>query len=163
MTKKKLSKKRSLDKDNNASQKRGYKPMERAQIWSIDVLLATVIFISIMIIFYVTIHTGSKPTIEDLQAEAAYLKTEFEQNRDYSFITEDQINSTKFEQFVDATTLKYEDVKDDLGIKGDFCIYLEDENGNLVIIRNSTGANLTGVGNENINISGTLCGKPKDW
>ncbi len=54
--------------------------MERAQIWSIDVLLAVVIFISIIMIFYVTLGSNDKLSIKELQGEASKLRVELEKN-----------------------------------------------------------------------------------
>ena len=139
------------------SEKRGSEKMERAQIWSIDVLLAVVIFISIMIIFYVTITANDKPSIKDLQSEANFLSTELEKNPTYSFISNDVVDNKRLGTFVDAASSQYDLVKQELGVKGDFCIYFEDENGNLILLQD----NRTGVGSGNINISDTPCGQAK--
>ena len=131
--------------------------MGRGQIWSIDVLLAVVIFVSIMIIFYVTITANSRPSIKDLQSEATFLKTELENNPTYSFMKQDEVNNTKLDQFVDVASIDYESVKEELGVRGDFCIYLEDENGNLVLLKD----NRTGIGSGAVNITDTPCGQKK--
>ena len=49
--------------------------------------------------------------------------------------------------------LSYHELKSRLRMEGDFCIYFEDEKGNIVLINNS----YKGIGASNINISGTPC------
>jgi hypothetical protein len=140
----------------------GKEQMERAQVWSIDVLLAVVIFLSIIMIFYVSLNSQSKPNIRDLQSEAGFLRTQLEVSQDFAFLTQDQINDTKFQQFADVVTNDYDDTKQKLGMRSDFCIYMEDEDGNLIILKNSAGDNLTGMGSQAINISDTPCGQAQN-
>jgi hypothetical protein len=135
--------------------------MKSAQVWSVDILLALAIFISVLIIFYVTMIVHQKPNIRGLQSDAGFLKMEFEMNPAYSFLNGNTINSSRLEQFADAAVSRYGALKEEFGITGDFCIYFEDEDGNLIILRNSTGSNLTGVGSGSINISNTPCGQAK--
>ncbi|MBN1792727.1 hypothetical protein JW826_03515 [Candidatus Woesearchaeota archaeon] len=136
---------------------RGQEKMERAQIWSIDVLLAVVIFISIMIIFYVTINAKETPSLKDLQTEAKFIDAELEKNEGIAFIENDVVDSAKLDAFTQEASVNYDDVKEELGIVGDFCIYFEDENGYLIVLED----NRTGIGTgELVNISDVPCGTP---
>lgn len=151
--KRRVSKKRGKPRVN-FSERRKKEEMERGQVWSVDVLLGVVIFVSVILIFYVTISAKQKPGIEDLEIEASNLKTEFEKNYELGFIKADEVNETKFEEFVNLTEKNYSEVKQKLGIKGEFCIFYEDNDGNIILIGNKTG-----VGNSSkIYIAGTLCG-----
>ena len=128
--------------------------MNKGQVWSIDILLAMVIFVSIMIIFYVTITKNDQPQLKDLESEAGGIKALLETNPDYSFMTDNTVNEARLNSFINETAANYQQVKQDLGVRGDFCIYLEDENGNLVLLQ----GNRTGIGSPDINITGQPCG-----
>ncbi|MFH0870204.1 MAG: hypothetical protein V1866_04060 [archaeon] len=160
MIKNKVSKKRVRAKEQvslkEQSSERRDGEMDRAQVWSIDVLLAVVIFISIILIFYVTISSKQGPKLNGLQQEAASLKAELEKNPGLSFLDADDINYTRLQNFSDEVSINYSDVKEKLGIRGEFCIFYEDEQGNLVLIDNRTG-----IGSGDVNISGTPCGQKK--
>jgi hypothetical protein len=65
-------------------------------------------------------------------------------------VDNNQVNISKFNEL---KNLSYDDLKSALRISGDFCIYLEDEKGNIVLINNS----YKGIGSPNINLSGTPC------
>jgi hypothetical protein len=49
--------------------------------------------------------------------------------------------------------LSYDELKRALKIEGDFCIYLENEMGYVIVLNNS----YKGIGSPNINISKTPC------
>jgi hypothetical protein len=130
--------------------------MERGQVWSVDVLLAVVIFVSVILIFYVTMSSRQKPDIKELQAESSSLKLELEKNNELSFILNDQVDELKFQAFMDDVSTNYTAVKQKLGVKGDFCIFYEDAEGNIIPIGNNL---LVGVGNGNISIGIDPCGQ----
>lgn len=158
MTKRRFSKKRVRAKEQVSSKEQastgGAEEMDRAQVWSIDVLLAVVIFISIILIFYVTISSNQSPKLKGLEQDAANLKSELEKHPELSFLDSGEINYTKLQNFSDEVSVNYTDVKERLGIRGEFCIFYEDEQGNLVLVDNRTG-----IGSGDVNISGTPCGQ----
>ncbi len=154
----KISKKRELPvseasrlrrKDTRRKEK-----MERGQVWSVDVLLAVVIFISVILVFYVTMTSKQKEGLGDLESEASDLRVALEQNRDFGFIQSDEVDDDKFQAFTGNTTDNYEALKNQLGIKGEFCVFLEDSDGRIVFIDNKPG-----VGNSSILIDGYPCGQ----
>jgi len=150
----KISKKRELSV-SGASGLRRKEKMERGQVWSVDVLLAVVIFISVILVFYVTMTAKQKEGLGDLEAEASDLKVALEQNRDFGFIQSDGVDDAKFQAFVGNTTYNYETLKNQLGIKGEFCVFFEDADGRIVFIDNKPG-----IGNASIVIDGHPCGVP---
>jgi len=50
--------------------------------------------------------------------------------------------------------MEYDDVKESLGIKNDFCLYFEDEQGNIVQVDHIS----RGIGYNKIHVSGMPCG-----
>jgi len=150
----KVSKKRGKSYPVVSKNKR-HEEMERGQVWSVDVLLAVVIFISVIIIFYVTMTARQKPGLKDLEAESASLKTELEKNSEFGFIVKDKIDDTKFQAFIGNATLNYTGLKQKLGVEGDFCIFYEDSDGSIILIGNQIG-----IGSPDICIAGYKCGTP---
>ncbi|MBN2052041.1 hypothetical protein JW756_00900 [Candidatus Woesearchaeota archaeon] len=145
------------------SSKEAEEEMRRGQVWSIDVLLAVVIFVSIILIFYVTMTSRQKPQLKDLEIESSNLKIELEKNQDIGFLQNNQVNDTKFQMFISNATEDYDSLKEKLGIKGDFCMFYEDSDGFIVLIRNNQSTNisrmnLTGIGSPDLCVGGYKCG-----
>nr|MCK4929471.1 hypothetical protein [Nanoarchaeota archaeon] len=153
-----VKKRRVLKKRGKPSVKVSYRrkkeEMGRGQVWSVDVLLAVIIFVSVILIFYVTMTSEQKPGLKDLEIEAKDLKIELEKNYELGFIEAEEVNETKFGEFINLTKENYSEVKKKLGVKGDFCIFYEDNEGNIILIGNKTG-----IGNSSvIYIAGIPCG-----
>jgi hypothetical protein len=156
---------RVVRKQNPVSKKkpteRKKEEMDRAQVWSIDVLLALVIFIAIILIFYTTINAKQNPKLKELQLEAGGLKSELEKHPDLNFINSEIINSTKMQNFTEKVEENYSAVKEQLGVRGDFCIFFEDEEGNLIPVAGKNGVQKNGIGKNSseINITDEPCGR----
>jgi biopolymer transport protein ExbD len=128
--------------------------MGKGQVWSIDILLAVVIFVSVILIFYVTMVPRQKPQMKDLEAESGALKLELEKNNEFGFLIDDEVNDAKLQAFIDNATANYSALKKKLGVKGEFCLFYEDSEGNVVPIGSN---NLVGVGNSSIIVAGDNC------
>jgi hypothetical protein len=128
--------------------------MRKGQVWSIDILLAVVIFVSVILIFYVTMVPRQKPQMKDLEAESGALKLELEKNNEFGFLIDDEVNDAKLQAFIDNATANYSALKKKLGVKGEFCLFYEDSEGNVVPIGSG---DLVGVGNPSIIVAGDNC------
>jgi biopolymer transport protein ExbD len=128
--------------------------MGKGQVWSIDILLAVVIFVSVILIFYVTMVPRQKPQMKDLEAESGALKLELEKNNEFGFLVDDEVNDAKLQAFIDNATANYSALKKKMGVKGEFCLFYEDSEGNVVPIGSN---NLVGVGNSSIIVAGDNC------
>jgi hypothetical protein len=130
----------------------------QGQSWSLDIILAFVIFMLIVGIFYTLLSNNKKTTIEDVQLEATTLSGALDTSSGVgsklSIIEDGSINKDKIKTLYDAD---YEKLKDQFGIKGDFCIYMVDQYGNLVVI-NTTDGLKNGFGNGNLTINDVPCG-----
>jgi preprotein translocase subunit YajC len=71
--------------------------MGKGQVWSIDILLAVVIFVSVILIFYVTMIPRQKPQMKDLETESGALKLELEKNNEFGFLVNDEVNDAKLQ------------------------------------------------------------------
>lgn len=123
----------------------------KAQSWSIDIALGVIIFIAAFFIFYTLLNPNQGSKASSLKEEASIvIKQVASEEAPLRIVDNEEINISRLNEL---KNLDYDELKRRLRIEGDFCIYLEDEKGNLVLINNS----YKGVGSPNIIISGTPC------
>ena len=123
----------------------------KSQAWSVDVILAVVIFMGSFFIYYALANSGPDSEVAGLKADAnSVIKQVSNEGNTLSVVSQQEINITKIGEL---KNLNYDDLKSQLRVEGYFCIYIEDEKGNLVMINES----YRGVGSPNINISGVPC------
>ena len=123
----------------------------KAQSWSVDIMLAAVIFMSSFFIFYTLFSENSNTKVINLRDDAStVIKQVSTADNSLRIINSNEVNVSKIQEL---KNLSYDELKRRLRIEGDFCIYFEDEKGNIILINNS----YKGVGTQNINISGTPC------
>ena len=125
--------------------------MRNSQAWSLDVMLAVVIFLGTIFFFYAILNTAQGDKSDELRAEASkVLERVLSESSDASIAEGNKINSTKLQDLLG----NYSGIKGKLRVKNDFCIYFEDEDGNIMYIN----ASYTGFGSTIINVSGSPCG-----
>ena len=123
----------------------------KAQSWSIDIALGVIIFIAAFFIFYSILSSGPNSTAGNLKEEAStIIKQLVSGGSPPRIVDNNEINVSKINEL---KNLSYSKLKNRLRIEGDFCIYLEDNKGYIVLINNS----YKGVRAPNINLSGTPC------
>lgn len=122
----------------------------KAQTWSVDIILAVIIFMGAFFIFYALLYENSGTKVSSLKEEASIIIKQVSAGGSLRILNKNEINISKVNEL---KNLSYEELKQRLRVEGDFCIYIEDENGNLVLINNS----YKGIGSSSINISGTPC------
>ncbi|MFP4524238.1 MAG: hypothetical protein ACLFO2_02925 [Candidatus Woesearchaeota archaeon] len=130
--------------------------VKNAQTWSIDLIMGVIIFMLVIAIFYAFLSSKGSEPIKDLEADARATDTKVtgKQLASLGVITEEgAIDKSEFDQLCQEN---YEDVKKSLGIENDVCIYLEDEDGNII----PCGPDKAGIGNgEDIRVTeDTPCG-----
>lgn len=131
---------------------------KRGQTWSFDLIVAVVIFIVVVGIFYSILNRRDEGVVDTQTLEADAKSISYQLNCDVSpiyppcFIEKGEINQTKFEY---VASLNYKDLKELLGTKQDFCIHLLDEQNRVVFVNSSKSA----IGNSNYLLNATLgCG-----
>ncbi len=113
--------------------------MKKAQTWSTDAIVAVTMFvISAIVLFYLSGPAAENRQSERLQSEAEKLPATLssQQNLSSVFIQGSKINEQKLREAINTS---YDNLRSLLGINSDFCIYLEDENGNIVPIGGKVG------------------------
>lgn len=124
---------------------------QKAQSWSIDVALGVVIFMGAFLIVYTLLSANPNTKVSTLTDEASLVNKQFSSDTQIKIISNNEVNISKL---LELKNISYDELKRMLRIEGDFCIYFEDEKGNLVLINNS----YRGVGASSINLSGVPCG-----
>ena len=110
----------------------------RGQSFSLDMVAATFLFILVILIFLIYTQGLHGPIrAANLDKEALIISTYFIDNTTQG---SGKLAAEAYESWVDRIAKDpkaYYTLKGDLGVKSDFCMYLQDENGS--IIRLTTG------------------------
>ena len=123
----------------------------KAQSMSIDVSLGVVIFIAAFFIFYSVLNANPNKKAINLKEEAStVIKQITSEDALLRVVDNNEINESRLDEL---KNLNYDDLKRKLRIEDDFCIYIENEKGYVVLINNS----YRGIGSQTINLSGIPC------
>jgi hypothetical protein len=123
----------------------------KAQSWSIDIALGVIVFTAAFFVFYALLNANPNAKAKNLQEDASsVIKQVASEEAPLRIVDNKEINISRLNEL---KNMSYEELKRKLRIEGEFCIYMEDEKGNLVLINNS----YKGIGSPNINLSGTPC------
>ena len=87
-----------------------------------------------------------------LQKEAEIILNELTNGDEHNFAVNKLVQD---EVLTKISGMSYTELKDSLNIENDFCIYFEDENGNLVEVKDG----LRSVGSDAIELNGRPCGE----
>lgn len=125
----------------------------RGQVTSTDALLAAVIFLVVFILAAVLISDLFQSPIDlRLRTESQrILETVSSGVGQGSFIDGSEVDP---QVIAELLSMSYSDLRALYGTEYDFCIYFEDQDGNIIMI-NETSA---GLGDPSVNVSGLPCG-----
>ena len=123
----------------------------RGQSWSVDVVLAIVVFGFISIAF-TSFALLQKPDVEKLQqnAQRVVLELETPVGGCGAILENDTINN---ESLSCLYGLDYDQFKAINNLRSDFCVYIEDEHGQIIQLNG-----LNGWGSNDLQLSGAQCG-----
>lgn len=137
----------------------------RGQNWSLDLIIGIVIFLLAVGVIYSILASKNREDTTPLRTDSEIIATklttpETSTSANILIATDNQLD---IEKLKGLTTADYAKLKQDLGVQNDFCIYLQDEEGNVIYIEGSDG-NYTGIGpgSPDLNLSGVPCGCPKE-
>jgi Tfp pilus assembly protein PilO len=132
-----------------------FKKRGQGQSWSLDIILAFVIFVLIIGIFYALLSHNKGDKTQDLTLESSTVTSNLEQSNaqasNLTVIDNGKIEKTKLETLYKSD---YESLKKQLGIRGEFCIYVVDQFGNIVTTEDGKGS----FGNGNYTVNDKPCG-----
>jgi len=124
---------------------------KKSQSWSIDISVAVVVFLLAFFVVYALLNTGRGSNVSDLSDQASSIISQVASEDSLLRIVDDsQINESRLHIL---KNISYEDLKRQFRIEGDFCIFIEDTTGNIILINNT----YRGIGAPTINLSGIPC------
>ncbi|MBN1157680.1 hypothetical protein JXA85_08740 [Candidatus Woesearchaeota archaeon] len=136
--------------------------MKKSQTWSTDVMIATVLFVIIFIgLVYIVSMNASSRVVNELKDESKIIPAKIVYspttagNLSTSFIVNNKVDKERLRA---VSELSYAQMKSVLGVKHDFCIYLEDEYGNMINISDVTADKSPCIGSPNATLNGAPCG-----
>ena len=109
------------------------------------------IFLLFIIAVIIIIKAALTSQTSSLEQEANIVLTKLtDGHQETSLLNSNEIDVEKLRKL---DKMDYNEIKDRLGVKNDFCIYFEDTTGNIVKIDNTN----TGIGSGKIYINGQPC------
>lgn len=132
--------------------------MKKSQIWSMDTIIATIIFISAITAFAVIISTNyTGNSLENIKSEAKLVPEQLltSENTQVSILTNNVVDLNKVKELQE---LNYDELKSLLGVKGNFCLYFETADGQVINLSDLTGYNgkSVGIGSGVVNLSNNV-------
>lgn len=126
---------------------------KNAQAWSIDMIIAVVIFVMMIGVLYAVMNRENRVDLIDLQVEAnnAAAKLKDPSAGDCNFIINNVINQTKMERCFQKDP---NEVRKLLGLDDNFCIFIEDREGRVIYVSGRSG-----VGDDELIVGATPCGE----
>ena len=123
----------------------------KAQSWSLDITLAIIVFIVAFFIVYGLLNESPNTRISAMREEASIILQQIvSSDAPYRIIDSDEVNTSKLNELKNTS---YDELRRILRIEGDFCIFMEDDKGYIVLINNS----YIGIGSPNIILAGIPC------
>ena len=114
-------------------------------------MLGIIIFAGAALFFYSTFSSKQGSDAETLENDALKVMSDVVSNDpDVSIVTGSEVDIDKLQALLGED---YNQIKQKLRVGSDFCIFLEDENGNIVYITPTQ----TGVGSNTISVSSIPC------
>lgn len=135
-----------------------FKKRGRGQSWSLDIILAVVIFVLIVGIFYTVLSSNKKDKTQELSLESKTVVSNLDaanaQISNLTIINAGEINTEALQKLYQSD---YTALKKELGIKGEFCIYLVDQYGRIITV-NTTSGDIGSFGNPDFILNKKSCG-----
>jgi hypothetical protein len=128
--------------------------IKKGQTMSMDAVVAVALFIvAVGLLFFITARESPVDKFINIDEESEQLSdvVSSEQNLSVSIIEGSKVDVARLEEI---TQLRYEILKQHYGVKSEFCLYFEDEGGNVIPINED----FTGVGSQDVLIGSEPCG-----
>ncbi len=126
--------------------------MRTGQVWSMDLVVAVIVFLLAIGVFYFFTHGTVTDESSTLQVESQIIANKLAGDEAGSIANGTAINEVSLKNLVYAD---YGGLKGTFGVHDDFCIILRDQDGNIVVLGNQsgTGGYKVGVGNGDLNLT----------
>lgn len=121
-----------------------------------DLIIGVLVFMLAVGIIYSLLVGRNNNDVAPLRIESEVVATKLVEDPSFGVARDNQLDS---EKLLNLTTVDYEELKRQFGIKNEFCIFLRDEAGNITFLSNNT-TRVTGIGSGNgeLNLTCMRCG-----
>ena len=131
--------------------------VSKAQVWSMDLIIAVVIFLLAIGVFYFFTEGKVDENTSKLYIESQIIANRLTGDENISIVKDGAIDDEKLQKLV----LKgddYEKLKEELGVHDDFCMVLRDQEGNIILVGNDTIGFRVGIASPDlkVDINGTV-------
>ena len=140
---------------------------KRGQTWSFDLVIAVILFIIVVAVFYAFLSSrndssGAQEQVDSAKSVSTQFICDAAKASPYCFIEDGSVVDEKLE---DLPSFNYDDIRADMGVNGDFCVYMVvvDETGveRIVPFQDQYGNQFAGFGNDNFNLADNVtCNAP---
>jgi hypothetical protein len=127
-----------------------------------DLVIGVLVFMVTIGIIFSLLGNREKTDTAPLRIESEVVATKLTSDAALHVAQDNQLEMDKLTSLAQLANTNYETLKKEFGIKNEFCVYLQDDEGKLVYIDGPGGEKYTGIGSGSLelNISGIPCGKP---
>ncbi len=137
----------------------------KGQALSVDLVIGVLIFLVALGAIYSLLGSRQQEDPTPLRIESEVIATILTSNassQQLQVADNNQLSMDQLGMLAHQAQGDYGSLKEQLGIKNEFCIYLQDDQGNLVYIRDQNGTRYSGIGSgsDDLNVSGVECGRP---
>ena len=128
---------------------------KRAQSWSVDLMVAVSLFLMMILSFFFITSAPEESVQEDLTFESesipeSLIASRGENIRPTVFVIDNKVDTVQLNRILG---MNYDEIKRELGIKNDFCIHFEDEEGNIINVNEDKMLTRYSIGSSRFNIS----------
>ncbi len=133
-----------------------FRVTSKSQTWSLDVLIAASVFIvGIIIFFYIITTSGDKGVTDMLTTESELIPEHLISGDesgagDITLVIGNRVDSERLKVLIN---MSYDQLKSKLGIRSDFCIHFEDEEGNIIDLDDRPDRTQYSIGHPKLNIT----------
>jgi len=108
--------------------------MKKAQTWSMDIIVAVSLFIIIFILFVGILSNMTEKQKESRLSEQGETIAAQISNPDneFAFVLDEKVEDEELRNVINTYDGDYDTLKNQLNVRDNFCIYVEDSDGNLI-------------------------------
>lgn len=120
--------------------------MGRGQLFSMDLVIGVLIFLLASGVIYSIFISKSQEDVATYRVQSEVIATKLTSESSLQVAPKNQLDMDAMAGLALSANTDYAELKEQLGVKDDFCIYLQDEEGNLIYITNDSGTRYPGIG-----------------
>lgn len=126
-----------------------------------DLIIGVLVFMLAIGVVYSLLTGQQQEDVAPLRIESEVVATKLTSDQSLKVADSNKLDMSKLSSLATLAEQNYTELKKELGIEHEFCIYVQDEEGNLIYIDAGSGERFTGVGSgtSDVNLSNVPCGR----